>query len=156
MPALMVDEICQFLVQFSPAITVGTPATALTWNTNPTFDTLYGYELPDKPDAAVGIWPYGGGLPHLVDNVDEPLFQVRVRDPQPISGEATIQQIFNAFHGILERTLIAGGDWYWNRMFALQNPVYLGRDDVQRFQWSLNVRGFVKNPNRGASGNVDH
>jgi hypothetical protein len=41
-------------------------------------------------------------------------------------------------------------------MFALQNPIYLGRDDVQRHLWVQNFRGFVRNPFRGVEGAVDH
>src|SRR2546422_10783404 len=99
MPGLMVDEICQFLVAFTPAITVGTPAATLTWNTGG-LDTLFGYEMPDKPDACVSVWPYGGAVPHLVDNIDEPTFQVRVRDVMAASGETTIQGILNAVQGL--------------------------------------------------------
>jgi hypothetical protein len=104
----------------------------------------------------VSIWPYGGALPHLVDNIDEPTFQVRVRDVVATSGEATIQAIFNALHGIYERELVAGGDWHWNRLFALQEPIYLGRDEVQRRLWVQNFRGFCRNPFRNPEGSVDH
>jgi hypothetical protein len=154
--ALMVEEICEFLVSFSPAITLGTPAAALSFNPTGSTGNIYGFDMPDKPDACISIWPYGGSLPHLVDNVDEPTFQVKVRDMVVPSGEKTIQGVFNALHGIYERALVPAGDWYWNRMFALQNPIYLGRDDVQRHLWVQNFRGFVRNPFRGVEGAVDH
>lgn len=151
MANLMVDEITQFLAEWTPTITVGNPGESIAVGTN-----LFGYEMPNSPPACVSIWPYGGAMPHLVDNVDEPTFQVRVRDVIATTGEGTIQAIFNALQGIYERSLITGGDWYWNRIFAIQPPVYLGKDDVQRHQWCQNFRGFVRNPNRGGSGSVDH
>lgn len=152
MTALMLDEVCQFLVGWSPQITVGNgPPANLAFGTN-----LFSGEMPAQPVDCVALWTYGGGVPHLVDNVDEPTFQVRVRDTIYTTGETTVNSIFNALQGIYERTLVASGDWYWNRMFAIQNPFYLGRDELQRHQFACNFRGFVRNPFRGGSGNVDH
>ena len=143
MAALMLDEICQYLAAYTPTIALGT--TPLVWGTN-----LFGYELPDQPAECVSIWPYGGGVPHLVDNVDEPTWQVRVRSVTATNGENCIQQIFNALQGVFEKTLVSGGDWHFDRIFALQNPVYLGKDEVQRHDFCVNWRAFVRNPNRYA------
>jgi len=148
MASLMLDELCQYLVAYTPQITFGTAV--LSWNTGSSADNLYGYELPDQPHDCVSVWPYGGGLPRLIDNIDEPTFQVRVRSVIVTDGEQTIQQIYAALQGIFERALVTNGDWHWNRLFALQNPVYLGKDEVQRHEFCANFRGFVRNPNRYA------
>ncbi len=145
MPALMLDEICEYLVAYTPAITLG--SIPLTWNTGGS-DNVFGYEMPDQPANCVSVWPYGGGMPHLIDNIDEPTFQIRVRSVIATDGENAIQQIFNALQGVFERTLVVGGDWHWNRIFALQNPVYLGKDEVQRHDFVVNWRAFCRNPNR--------
>jgi hypothetical protein len=149
MAALMLDEICEYLVAFTPAITVGNPGVAISWNTG-TNDNLFGYEMPNSPAACVSVVVYGGAMPHLIDSIDEPTFQVRIRDVIATTGEGTAQAIFNALHGVFEQPLVVSGDWHWNRIFAIQNPIYLGKDDVNRHNWCQNFRGFVRNPNRYA------
>src|SRR5690348_6739139 len=119
MPALMLDEICQYLAAYTPTIMLGTAP--LTWNVPGA--NLFGYEMPDQPAECVSVWPYGGGVPHLIDNVDEPTWQIRVRSVTATNGEDCIQQIFASLQGVFEKPLVAGGDWHFDRIFALKNPV---------------------------------
>ncbi len=148
MPLPMLDEICKYLV--NQGITVGTPATPLVFATSSsvTGANIFSVHMPNSPDACVALVPYGGGLPHLTDNIDEPVWQVHVRDPIYTSAEATIQAIGAVLHGVWETLLVAGGDWYFNRVFALQSFVSLGRDERQRHGLVQNLRCFCRYPNR--------
>lgn len=106
--------------------------------------------LEHTPDAADGsmdtvmtIIDTGGGPPALTkgDNTDSPSFQIRARSPNAATCLANLLVVFNAYHGLTETTLHSV---HFKLVWALQsNPVSLGRDEKQRFNFSQNYRAYV-------------
>ena len=143
MTAILGDEVVRYLAAQVAGLTAGT--------------NIFVGRIPDQPetsDAAVGVVETGGTSPLLEMlggsapnlKVDRPSFQVRVRDPDYPSGYARCQAIYKALQDVIETTLVTGGSTY-HTIWALHSPAYLGRDAVQRHEWSQNFLAHWENPN---------
>lgn len=117
--------------------------------------------LPDAaktPDLAVAVLERGGippvmtlsaGDPSLVNKVDRPQVQIRVRAAMGgyVSGNTLVNGIFGALQGIANMQLNPGGATF-TLIMAQQSPVYLGRDEKERHNWSLNFASWWINDQR--------
>ncbi|MDE2099061.1 MAG: hypothetical protein KGL39_17540 [Patescibacteria group bacterium] len=110
---------------------------------------LFVARMPDEPDAAVVLIDTGGGEPSLVDNIDTPSWQVRVRAGTYPDAAAKAYAINNLLHGVAEMDLGAvGATSRFHLIWAIQSPVSLGQDEKQRHEFSQNFRAFWGNPGR--------
>lgn len=111
---------------------------------------LFVGRMPDEPDAAVVLIDTGGGEPSLIDNIDTPSWQVRVRAAAYPDAVAKAYAINDLLHGITESDLGAvGATSHFHLVWAIQSPVSLGQDDKQRSEFSQNFRAFWGDPGRG-------
>ena len=117
---------------------------------------LFVGRIPSQPDACTAVYESGGAQPLLVltgpgrtpeIKIDQPTFQLRVRDIKYDDAMTTMWACFKALQGVTEQYLIVGGA-AWKLLYALQSPVNLGRDDLQRHEFSVNFRALYENPNR--------
>lgn len=123
---------------------------------------LYVSGLPDDtttPELAVGLLERGGlppimwltgGQSSLASKLDRPQVQVRVRAPIDgfVAGNTLVNGIFGALQGIANTILNPPGGALFVLIMAHQSPVYLGRDERQRHNWSQNYYAFWDNDQR--------
>lgn len=126
---------------------------------------LFSSLLPDEPDLAVAVLERGGLPPVMTltgaptggsaaaeSKIGQPVFQVRVRSGMEgyVVGNALMQSVFKALHGINETVLNGSPNGLFHLIAAMQSPVYLGRgesvDKRQRHNWSVNFRVIWDNP----------
>lgn len=142
------DEICLYL----QGLGVG-----LNFNGVGTIN-LFTTLVPDQPpDYAVGVIERGGLLPLMTltgggeaeSRFERPTVQIRVRSSMNgyVIGNSTTQVVFKALQGITERVLNPGGSLF-HLIRAVQSPVYLGRDQRERHQWSQNFAVMWSNAQR--------
>lgn len=104
--------------------------------------------LPTAPDRVVVLTGYGGDESDSLHGVDEPRVQVRVRGTtDPTWSRARAQAIYDELHGMARRTL-PDGTYVVLAVGQNSGPVYIGRDDNNRHEHTVNVRVAVANPNR--------
>lgn len=143
------DEVCTFLQG---------QGLGLNFNAGGTIN-LFSSLLPDQPDFAVAVVERGG-LPTVLwmtgsnprvneSRLDQPVFQVLTRSGMTgyMLGSTTVHNVFGALQGIVEQTLNAGGALF-HLIDAMQSPMYLGRDEKERHQWSQSFRVMWENPLR--------
>lgn len=119
------------------------------------FSTL----LPDQPDLAAAVIERGG-LPTVMwltgpspatneSKLDRPVFQIRVRSGMTgyNAGNTLAEGIFSKLQGLTEVVLNIGGALF-HLISSLQSPVYLGRDEKERHQWSQNYQVMWENDQR--------
>lgn len=117
--------------------------------------------LPDTeqtPELAVAIFENGGmspvntlaGASVAVSKLDRPAIQVRVRAPAGgyISGNSLINAIFGELQDVGEQKLNPPNGAFFHLINAMQSPVYLARDDLQRHNWALNFLVYWENDQR--------
>lgn len=113
--------------------------------------TIYLAALPSSPDRAMAVARYGGAESDSLNPWDEVSVQVRVRGPAADAriAEQDAQAVYDALHGLGMRTL-AGGTWLQLAVCQNGGPVYIGRDQNGRHEWTVNVRVDVQRttPNR--------
>lgn len=108
---------------------------------------LFSSLLPDQPDLAAAVIERGGIPPLMVltglgfpeSRFDQPVIQIRIRAGMQgyTAGNTLVQSIFKALQGINETILNPGGSLF-HLIRAQQSPIYLGRDDRERHDWSQN------------------
>lgn len=111
-------------------------------------DLFLGY-LPDTPDSAVVLVDTGGGEASLVDKIDTPSWQVRIRSSAYPDAMTKALAVMKALHGVTESDLgPTGSTTHFHLIWAIQNPVSLGRDGKERHELAQNYRAFWDNPDR--------
>lgn len=102
--------------------------------------------LPDQPDLALAVARYGGTESDAHLGYDEPSIQVRVRGPNtdPRVAAAKAQEIYNALHGITDRTMPAG-TWLSSCIGSQGGPIYIGPDQLGRHEYTVNFRMHIRN-----------
>lgn len=153
------DEICTYLQGQSIGLNFDGTGTINC------FSTL----LPDQPDLAVAVIERGG-LPTVTwltgpafssttyvppvneSLLDQPVFQVFARSGMTgyNAGNTLVQQVFGALQGLVELTLNPPSGAYFHLIESMQSPMYLGRDEKERHQWSQNFRVMWENEQRAA------
>ena len=109
---------------------------------------VFKQNLPDQPDTAICIYDSGGGPPALTgaDDTDTPSWQIISRSLDPSTAMTNLQTIFRGLHGMTETTIYS---LHVKLLWALQsNPVNLGRDAKQRFEFVMNFRAMVTGQTR--------
>lgn len=125
---------------------------------------LFSTLMPDQPDLAVAIierggippvmWLTGGagatGPAQPESLLDRPVFQVFVRSSMTgyTTGNTTVQGVFKALQGVVETVLNPPSGSLFHLISAMQSPMYLGRDDRERHQWSQNYSVMWENEQR--------
>lgn len=99
---------------------------------------IYIGSLPATPDNVVGIFNTGGYARSMSGSeVEEPTFQVRVRNTSYATGEALCCSIKDALHGV------AGNGKFL--MIQQQGDIMdLGVDENARHEWSINFRAYYR------------
>jgi len=142
------DEICLYLQSAS----IG-----LNFNGSGTIN-LFSTLLPDEPDLAAAVIERGGlppvmwltGWPAVNESkLEQPVFQVRIRSGMTgyNAGNLLAQGVFGALQGVTETVLNSGGALF-HLITAQQSPVYMGRDERERHQWSQNFFVMWENDQR--------
>lgn len=109
---------------------------------------LFQENLPDAPDdtyaTAMAIYDTGGAPPGLTQNDDtqSPGFQLRSRSLDADTALTKLLSVYQALHGVTETTI---NGVHFKLIWYLQtNPVSLGRDQRQRFEFTQNFRALVR------------
>lgn len=108
--------------------------------------------LPDSPDGsldtatAVISLPGQPGELALRDDTDRPSFQFVARDLDATAARARIRAIYDALQGLAETDI--HGVHFKLLNFVQSGPVPLGRDERQRFIFTINTRSMVAGVSR--------
>lgn len=109
--------------------------------------TVFKDYMPDANDGSLDtcfvIASSGGGPPALTrgDDTDSPSFQLRSRSLDADVARSNLLTVFEALHGLTETTLLSVR--FKLVYFMQSNPVPLGRDERQRFEYVQNFRALV-------------
>jgi hypothetical protein len=107
---------------------------------NGTTGNVYIGTIPEKPDAAVAIFPTGGPGNDPLDEYTRVNFQVIIRTipHDPRTGETLAQQVIDALNGFNSDYLTDGGNWVFDTTALQSGPNNIGRDPNNRFEYSQN------------------
>lgn len=123
-----------------------------TYTPTATTGTIFLLKMPQTPDAAIGVYPGPTGESSAADAYDEVAFQLRFRAgaADPRTALATAQAVYDDLHGIGATTITDGTTtWTVIDIIATQTaPVPIGQDDANRWEFTLNFRAELINPNR--------
>lgn len=132
------DEICTYLQAQGIGLNFNGPGTI----------NLFSTLLPDQPDLAVAVIERGGipplmtltGLGGFESRFEQPVVQIRFRAGMQgyTAGNTLVQSVFKALQGLTEIVLNPPTGSLFHLIRAQQSPVYLGRDDRERHDWSQN------------------
>ena len=102
-----------------------------------TVSNVYIGSMPTTPDNAVCIYNTGGFSRSLSGTeVEEPTFQVRVRNTVYATGETLCNTVKDLLHGATSTKLL---------MIEQQGDILdLGRDESNRSEWSINFRCYYR------------
>lgn len=103
--------------------------------------------LPREPHTAVAVTLVQGPPADARNGYDEPGVEYRTRgEPGDAVGpERAAQTIWDALHGV--RGVVLPGGARLTRCYAAQaGPVYLGRDEQGRDEWSVMLATEVRRP----------
>ncbi|MET9468488.1 minor capsid protein [Streptomyces sp. NPDC006544] len=108
-----------------------------TYDPTGTTGDLFIESMPPTPDAAVGLWLYGGEAPDTRNAYDTPRLQVRVRGgPDPRVSRARCWAIYSELHGLAGLAL-ADGTWLVLAA-ARATPAPMGPDSSGRHEHVIN------------------
>jgi len=109
---------------------------------------VYIGSMPSTPDNAVAIYASGGYPRDLSGTeVEEPTFQVKVRNTSYATGETLCDTIKDLLHGQHDKTIGTGGTARKILLIQQQGDVLnLGRDENNRQMWSINFRAYYRRP----------
>ncbi|WP_067184622.1 minor capsid protein [Microtetraspora niveoalba] len=109
--------------------------------------TIFLTVLPASPDRAMAVARYGGPESAATDDYDEPSIQVRVRGPATDAriAEQDAQAVYDKLHAIGSRVL-AGGTWLQDAIGVQSGPIYVGRDQNGRHEYTVNLRCEISRP----------
>lgn len=138
------DEVCLYLQSKAIGLNFNGPGTV----------NCFSSLLLDQPDLAVAVLERGGlptvmwltgtpgssttFMPPINESLlDRPVFQVFTRSGMTgyTAGNTMAQKVFKTLQGVVEQTLNAGGSLF-HLIASMQSPMYLGRDEKERHQWS--------------------
>ncbi len=99
--------------------------------------------LPPSPDNAITVLDTGGVEPDRELPIDNPTFQVIVRNTDYETGYNNLLAIKEALHKKANWQIYENGKYYYY-IFALSNGGHIGRDDNGRDEFSINFIGKVR------------
>lgn len=114
--------------------------------------TVFLAALPTSPDRAIAVARYGAGESDSRLGYDEVNLQFRARgsSADARTAEQDAQSVYDALHGLGERTL-PGGTWLQLAVAGQGGPIYIGRDQNGRHEYTVNVRAEVRRVTRNRS-----
>jgi hypothetical protein len=114
--------------------------------------TIFLTLLPSMPDRCCAVARYGGPESAATDDYDEPSIQLRFRGPagDVRTVEQAAQAAYDALHAIGSRTL-AGGTWLQDAIGAQSGPIFIGFDQNQRPEYTVNLRCEISRPSLNRS-----
>lgn len=104
--------------------------------------TIFLATLPSTPDRCMAVARYGGAESDSKNPYDELSVQVRCRGPaaDARAAEQDAQAVYDALHGLGMRELTPGGTWLQLAICGGGGPVYIGRDQNGRHEYTVNIR----------------
>jgi hypothetical protein len=104
--------------------------------------------MPDQPDTCIAIYNSGGAAPALTsgDDTDYPSFQLRSRAADADVARTNLITIYQALHAVTETDI--HGTHFKVIGYKQSNPVPLGKDEKQRFEFTQNLFAFVRGVTR--------
>jgi hypothetical protein len=105
-------------------------------NASPALNTIFRDELPDMPANCIGIWINNGQSPdHYTGGaIEHPIADLIIRNTSKATARSTAEAIRQ--HFLLSAHL--GGDSLFEAT-AGSYPVYLGKDDSNRYKFSVSI-----------------
>ncbi|KXZ39483.1 hypothetical protein SAMN05661008_00331 [Alkalithermobacter thermoalcaliphilus JW-YL-7 = DSM 7308] len=98
--------------------------------------------MPDKPDNLVAIFATGGFQRSSSGNkIEEPTFQIRVRNEDYEAGYETITNIKDFVHNLKEQVV---GEVRYLSFYQIGDVTDLGRDNNGRIGFVINFRAYVQ------------
>lgn len=108
--------------------------------------TIFLAALPAAPDVAIALARYPGGESDSRLPYDEVNLQIRCRgDGDPRTAEGAAQAVYDELHGLGMITL-PGGTWLQLAVGVQGGPIYIGRDQNGRHEFTVNLRAEVRRP----------
>ena len=105
---------------------------------------VFALQLPSAPDTCLAVYPTGGGRADSKLGYDNPTIQVRTRSSNPLTAFENAAQAYNLLHG-LRRVTLSGGSYLVHCTGIQSAPVYIGRDERKRDEYTLNYQLVVRN-----------
>ena len=105
-------------------------------NATPTLNTIFRDELPDLPANCIGIWINNGRPPeHYSGGVlEHPIADIIVRN----KSKATARSTAKAIRQLFRLSTHLGGNYVFEKAGG-SYPVYLGKDDSNRYKFSISI-----------------
>jgi len=123
-----IDDIAQYLEDNS----IGTVAT-----------DIYKAYLPDSPDDCVVIYNTGGFEPDIYLPTADPTFQIYVRSTDYTTGKDKVDAIVALLHRQANKQFVTSGNYFYF-LTLMSEPVHIGRDENERDEFSINLRGHTR------------
>lgn len=100
--------------------------------------TIYLGVLPDTPDDLISIFLRGGADRDPDNEYISALVQIIVRSRNKLQGMEKAQSTLGVFHGFHGNSFIDGGLHIVDCLANQGEPVDIGQDADDRYEWSLN------------------
>ena len=109
--------------------------------------TIFLAKYPDQPDQAIAVATYGG--PESDSKLPDDMVSVQVRcrgtAADARTGYNTAKAVYDALHG-LEHRALTSGDRLGLAVCTQSGPVYIGVDQLNRGEWTVNARLRIEHP----------
>jgi len=105
--------------------------------------------MPSEPDELIAIYPTGGPRSDSANAYENPSVQVLVRggtDTMAAFERATL--IYNLLHGFCNQCFVPGGVYVVSCLGEQSQPEWIGRDELNRGEFSMNFVLHVQNKHR--------
>lgn len=93
--------------------------------------------MPDTSDDIVTFYEAQGLIPNPDIPLNSPAIQAIVRSTDSQRGRALAQQVRDIFHQLQNKKLVSTSNIYVYYCLLRSEPIFLGIDDRQRYEWSL-------------------
>lgn len=109
-------------------------------NASPALNTIFRDELPDLPANCIGIWINNGRRPEHYSSsggngaIEHPIADIIVRN----TSKATARSTAEAIRRLFSLSANLGGNSLFEAA-AGSYPVYLGKDDSNRYKFSIDI-----------------
>lgn len=104
-------------------------------------ENVYKAFQPDTPDDCITIIDTGGALPNRYIPTADPSFQVLVRASEYGDAQSLVDSLVDLLHQKVGSTI---GSHYYYSIFLLGEPGYIGRDDKDRYEFSMNFIAHIR------------
>lgn len=122
--ARLVDNLSQYLIDQSIAVKEGK-------------DIFIGF-MPENLGNCIMLDQTGGVEPDKYVPIEQPTVQIMVRNTSYNAGFYKMTAIYHALHQLLDDAVLETGGVDVMTVFALQEPVHLGKDENDRHIFSVN------------------